>query len=84
MKNRYPNSIFTATLGENQDTSKIEFKNPNGNSVLSDNQSKMLKRYESNGCKTLVSNDYDYIIEKFDRILQRSWNKVLILFKKIY
>ena len=94
LKKRYPCSIFTATLGENQDTSKkrieshkkgylrcspdliinnlhkhyigfaIEFKNPKGNGVLSDDQSKMLRQYQSNGFKTLVSNDYNYIIEQ--------------------
>ena len=94
LKKRYPNSIFTATLGENQDTSKkrivshkkgylhgspdliinnlhkhyagftIEFKNPKGTGVLSYDQSKMLQQYENNGFKTLVSNDYDYIIEQ--------------------
>ena len=94
LKKRYPNSIFTATLGENQDTSKkrteshkkgylrgspdliinnlhkhytrfaIEFKNPKGIGVLSYNQSKMLRQYENNGFKTLVSNDYNYIIEQ--------------------
>ena len=94
IKRRFPNSIFTATLGENQDTSKkrieshnksyllgspdliinnlhkhytgfsIEFKNPNGNGVLSHDQSKMLQQYQNNGFKTLVSNDYDYIIEQ--------------------
>ena len=86
--------MFTATLGENQDTSKkrieshkkgylcgsldliinslhkhytgfaIEFENPKGNGVLSDDQSKMLRQYQNNGFKTLVSNDYDYIIEQ--------------------
>ena len=94
IKKRYPNSIFTATLGENQDTSvkriesckkgylrgspdliinnlhkhytgfAIEFKNPNGKGVLSPDQSMMLRQYENNGFKTLVSNDYDYIIEQ--------------------
>ena len=81
-KKRYPNSIFTATLGENQDTSvkriepykkgylsdspdliinnihkhftgfAIEFKNPNGKGILSDNQSNMLRQYQNNGFKT--------------------------------
>ena len=94
MQKRYPYSIFTATLGENQDTSKkrieshrkgylrgspdliinnlhkhytgfaIEFKNPKGNGSLSDDQSRMLRQYQNNGFKTLVSNDYDYIIEQ--------------------
>ena len=93
-KKRYPYSIFTATLGENQDTSKkrieshktgclhgspdliinnlhkhytgfaIELKNPKGTGVLSYDQSKMLRQYENNGFKTLVSNDYDYMIEQ--------------------
>ena len=94
LKKRYPHSIFTATLGENQDTSvkriesrrkgylrgspdliinnlhkhytgfAIEFKNANGKGILSDDQSKMLRQYQNNGFKTLVSNDYDYIIEQ--------------------
>ena len=93
LKERYPYSIFTATLGENQDTCNkrieshkkgylrgspdliinslhkhytglaIEFKNPNGKGILSYDQSKMLRQFQNNGFKTLVSNDYDYIIE---------------------
>ena len=42
----------------------IEFKNPNGKGVLSYDQSIMLQQYQNNGFKTLVSNDYDYIIEQ--------------------
>ena len=94
LKKRYPHSIFTATLGENQDSiyKRIEsykkgyirgspdliinnlhknytgftlgFKNPNGKGILSYDQSKMLQQYQNNGFKTLVSNDYDYIIEQ--------------------
>ena len=41
----------------------IEFKNPNGKGILSPDQSKMLRQYQSNGFKTLVSNDYDHIIK---------------------
>ena len=94
LKKRYPNSIFTATLGENQGTGKkrlvshqngdlcgspdliinnlhkhytgfaTEFKNPKGIGVLSYDQSKMLRQYENNGFKTIVSNNYDHIIEQ--------------------
>ena len=94
LKKRYPYSIFTAALCENQGTGKkkieshkkgyprgspdliinnlhkhytgfaTEFKNPKRNGVLSDEQSKMLWQYQNNGFKTLVSNDYDYIIEQ--------------------
>ena len=94
LKKRYPHSIFTATLGENQDTCNkgigsykkgylhgspdliinnlhkhftgfaIEFKNPNGKGILSYDQSKMLRQYQNNGFMTLVSNDYDFIIEQ--------------------
>ena len=94
LKKRYPHSLFTVTLGENQDTAFkridsfkkgylrgssdliinnlhkhyrgfcIEFKNPKGNGVLSPDQSMMLRQYQNNGFKTLVSNDYDYIIEQ--------------------
>ena len=42
----------------------IEFKNPKGNGVLSPDQSMMLRQYQNNGFKTLVSNDYDHIIER--------------------
>ena len=42
----------------------IEFKSPRGQGVLSCDQSKMFKQNQSNGFKTLVSNDYDHIIEQ--------------------
>ena len=94
LKKRYPHSLFTVTLGENQDTAHkrinsfkkgylcgspdliinnlhkrysgfaIEFKSPKGNGVLSPDQSMMLQKYQNNGFKTLVSNDYDHIIEQ--------------------
>ena len=94
LKKRYPHSLFTVTLGENQDTAYkridsfkkgylggspdliinnlrkhytgfcIEFKNPNGRANLSPDQSMMLLQYQKNGFKTLVSNDYDHIIEQ--------------------
>ena len=89
LKKRYPHSIFSAGLGENQDSVNkrnnsfkmgylrgsfdlivlnlhkhytgfaIEFKSPKGNGVLSPDQSMILRQYQSNGFKTLVSNDYD-------------------------
>ena len=94
LKKRYPHSLFTVTLGENQDTAFkridsfkkgylrgspdliinnlhkhytgfcIEFKNPKGNGILSPDQSMMLRQYQNNGFKILVSNDYDQIIEQ--------------------
>ena len=42
----------------------IEFKSPRGQGVLSCDQSKMLRQYQSNGFKTLVSNGYDHITEQ--------------------
>ena len=93
LKKRYPHSLFTVTLGENQDTVHkrinsfkkgylrgspdmiinnlhkhytgfcIDFKSPKGNGVLSPDQSMILLQYQNNGFKTLVSNDYDHIIE---------------------
>ena len=38
-------------------------KSPKGNGVLLPDQSMMLQQYQKNGFKTLVSNDYDQIIE---------------------
>ena len=94
LKKRYTHSLFTVTLGENQDTAFkridsfkkgylrgspdlvinnlhkhytgfcIEFKSPKGNGILSPNQSMILRQYQNNGFKTLVSNDYDQIIEQ--------------------
>ena len=94
LKKRYPHSLFTVTLGENQDTAFkridsfkkgylrgspdliinnlhkhytgfcIEFKSPKGNGVLSPDQSMNLLQYQNNGFKTLISNDYDQIIEQ--------------------
>ena len=94
LKKRYPHSLFTVTLGENQDTVHkridsfkkgylrgspdliinnphkrysgfaIEMKSPKGNGALSPDQSMMLRQYQNNGFKTLVSNDYDQIIEQ--------------------
>ena len=94
LKKRYPHSLFTVTLGENQRTTTmriesyrkgylrgspdliinnlhkhytgfcIEFKSPKGNGVLSPDQSMILRQYQNNGFKTLVSNDYDHIIEQ--------------------
>lgn len=94
IKKRFPDSIFVATLGENQDTKEkridshnkgylkgspdivinnlhksytgfaIEFKSPKGTGQISEDQSKLLKAYQMNGFKTLVSNDYDFIIEQ--------------------
>ena len=94
LKKRYPHSLFTVTLGENQDTVHkridsfkkgylrgspyliinnlhkhytgfcIEFKSPKGNGVLSSDQSIILLQYQNNGFKTLVSNDYNQIIEQ--------------------
>ena len=94
LKKRYPHSLFTVTLGENQDTVQkridsfkkgyirgspdliinnlhkhytgfcIEFKSPKGNGILSPDQSMILLQYQNNGFKTLISNDYDQIIEQ--------------------
>ena len=93
LKKRFPHSLFTAMLGENQCTSAmrinsyrkgylhgspdliinnlhkhytgfaIEFKNPNGKGILSPDQSKMFRQYQSNGFKTRVSYDNDHIIK---------------------
>jgi prophage antirepressor-like protein len=102
LKNRFPDSLFTASLGENQDTGAkrlksfkmgylkgtpdliinnlhkdyngfaIEFKSPKGTGTVTEEQSKMLKKYERNQFKTLVTNDYDEcvleIVEYFKEV----------------
>ena len=57
-------NLIVLNLHKNYTGFAIEFKNPNGKGVLSHNQSKMLQQYENNCFKTLVSNDYDFIIEQ--------------------
>ena len=42
----------------------IEFKTPKGCGTLSNEQSNILFHYQLNGFKTLVSNDYDRIVEE--------------------
>ena len=42
----------------------IKFKNPNGKGILSPDQCMMLQQYQNKGFKTLISNDYDHIIEQ--------------------
>ena len=62
----------------------IEFKSPKGNGVLSPDQSMILLQYQNNGCKTLVSNAYDHIIEQIIEYFRDVINKVLTLSKKIH
>ena len=92
LKERYPETIYSATLGENQDTGSkrirscmlgyqsgspdliihslhktyrgfaLEMKTPTGLGSLSDQQKKMIRNYELNGFKVLVSNSYDEIL----------------------
>jgi prophage antirepressor-like protein len=40
----------------------LEFKNPNGSGTLSDSQKNVLKRFEDDGYKVLISNDFSEIV----------------------
>ena len=44
----------------------IEFKTPQCNGVLSDQQKELIERYEDNGYKCIVSNDYDLITKELN------------------
>ena len=44
----------------------IEFKTPTEKGILSANQENLLDRYEDNGFKCVVSNDYDLIIKELN------------------
>ena len=50
----------------------IEFKAPKGYGTLSNEQSNILFHYQLNGFKTLVSNEYDKIVEEFWNTLEMS------------
>ena len=56
--------LIVLNLHKNYSGFAIELKNPNGRRVLSHDQSEMLRQYENNSFKTLVSDDYDFIIEQ--------------------
>ena len=56
--------LIINNLHKNYTGFAIELKNPNGKGVLSYDQSKILRQYQNNGFKTLVSNDYDHIIKQ--------------------
>ena len=49
--------LIVHNLHKNYTGFAIEFKNPNGKGILSYDQSNMLRQYQNNGFKTLVSND---------------------------
>ena len=44
----------------------IEFKTPRYDGVLSEKQKELIKRYEGNGNKCIVLNDYDLIIKEIN------------------
>ena len=54
------NDVIINNLHKHYTGFAIEFKSPKGNGLLSPDQSMMLRQYENNGFKTLVSNDYDH------------------------
>ena len=48
----------------------IEFKTPLCTGVLSETHKTLLEQCEQNGYKTLVSNDYDYLIKEINDYLK--------------
>ena len=56
--------LILLNLHKNYTGFAVEFKIPNGKGILSPDQSMMLQQYQNNGFKTLVSNDYDHMIEQ--------------------
>ena len=44
----------------------IEFKTPQGNGIISEQQKELMDRYEDNGYKCIVSNDYDLITKEIN------------------
>ena len=48
----------------------IEFKTPLGKGVVSKEQEELLRRYEDNGYKCLISNDYDLIVIEINKYMR--------------
>ena len=44
----------------------IEFKTPRCNGIITDQQKELIERYEENGYKCIVSNDYDLITKELN------------------
>ena len=44
----------------------IEFKTPQCSGIITDQQKELIDRYEENGYKCIVSNDYDLIIKELN------------------
>ena len=44
----------------------IEFKTPQCNGIITDQQKELIERYEENGYKCIVSNDYDLITKELN------------------
>ena len=62
--------IVIANLHKNYNGLCIELKTPKGTGVLSDAQRNLLEKYEKNGYKTLVSNDYDHLLREITEYCQ--------------
>ena len=58
--------IILANFHTNYSCFAIELKTPKGPEKLSENQSKPLEDYAANGHKTLVSNDYDFVLREIE------------------
>ena len=56
--------LITNNLHKHYTGFAIAFKSPSGYGSLSEDQCGVLQQYENNCFKTLVSNDYDHIIEQ--------------------
>ena len=58
--------LIIQNLHKNYNGLCIEFKMPQLNGALSEQQKELIDRYEDNGCKCVVSNDYDLIIKEIN------------------
>ena len=58
--------LIIQNLHKNYNGFCIEFNTPQFNGVLSEQQEELIERYEDNGYKCIVSNDYDLIIKEIN------------------
>ena len=58
--------LIIQNLHKNYNGMCIEFKTPQFNGLLLEQQKELIERYEDNGHKCILSNDYDVIIKEIN------------------
>ena len=67
--------LMVQNLHKHYDGLWIEFKTPQCNGIITDQQKQLIERYEENGYKCIVSNDYNLITKELNDCRQKFISK---------